>query len=629
MAGIECALVNKDGRTVAYLGETSALTLALKNASGGDVSLTGGPPVGEADAGNGSTLVYLYLSDLVTDPASVSVSCPGWTVQKQDTDHGVVWCLALDANDVLKKDASLSITLSNVAVSGKPGPRSITVDAYAFFEDGWAQQPPVMVQYDPGELRPLSIDFSVNGDNVIYITEDADRPLTGSLIFRLTNPSPTTPLVPDDVSWGNKTPTFTLTFVYATTGSGAGALTSAERASHFASRALSEVGDTVQGDNRWSITLNTQASPFWTLIPNQLTNKQVLGTGAAANFEFLLDNIITQLAPGTTLAYLQWTGLPGYQDGYRTVALTKAKPVPGILRFMTLSPADIPQGTPVMLNWQTFALSKQTLSWSQDRKIYTFDVPASQGSYAPDPQPDDSVVYTLDGWDVNGVKVPNRQQTVTVIANAPSIQCFKVAPVVAPFEGQNPNVSITGTWTALNAVTASLNGQVGASPKTIALNTPGDVILSVDGRQGMKQTATATVYGVPGYICNFVSTSAVSCGEGGPLLRNELTFKPGLIPNAGTGTWTFAMEDALAGRRVVASQDFTWTASGTTVTLQFTEGGSAILSCTYGALTLTGRQGNADAHGLLPLALGVGTSPGQTAPVFTAVIAAGVRPSIE
>jgi len=607
MGGIECALANPQGLPVVYLNEPSHLTLILTNSSGVDQTITSGCPVSEDLADGRITLLYLFLGTLVSDPAAVQVSCPGWSVQFQPNQTGAVWCLAPNANGVLKAGATLSVTLGHLTAAGTAGPRQVGIDAWSLYETSWAQQIPVAAQNDPGQVQPLDIDFSVNNGNVVYITEDTRSPTSCSVCFRLSNPSPSTPLVPETVSWGSTAPTFTLSFVYATQGTGAGALTSPERAAKFSSQTIQDYG------NRWSITINTQGSPFWVLKPNQLTNKQILGIGAAASFEFLLGDIVTQLAPGTTLAYLQWTGIPGYQDGCKTVALVKTHPTPSILRFMNLSPSIVAQGTPVQLNWQTFALRSQTLSWVKDGTPYSVEVAASASCYMPDPQPDDTVTYSLDGIDHYGNKVPGLQVTVTVIADAPVISSFIAAPVLAPFDGQAPHVSITCSWTVTNAVSTMLNGRLATSPFTIGLNEPGDVTLTAIGHQGKMASATAPVYSVPGYL-SFASVSTVPCGDCGPKLRDELEFDT----SANTGTWTFAMVDSLAGHRVIASQAFTWTTKGMDVMLQFFDGSSVTLGCDYGTLTLTERHGQADSHGLMPLGMGIQSAPGRSKPVFTA-----------
>ncbi|WP_409284996.1 hypothetical protein [Pseudomonas protegens] len=610
MSAIECSIANKDGKPVAYLNQTQTLSLTLTNVSGSDLMLTGSPPVPETAADSNTSLLYLFLGGLVSDPASVQVSCPGWTPQFQNTPQGAVWCLAQAQNSTFKDKATLTVTLDGIALSGLPGSRQVTVDYW--FNDGDSVQLPVMAQNDPGQLLPLNLVFALNGGNVIYITEKADSPMTCSLVLRLSNPSPDTPIVPDDVSWGPQAPSFSLSFVYADKGDGYGALTSAERAASFTRQTVQDYG------KRWSVAANTQGSPSWTLTPDQLTNKQILGTGEQASFEFMLGNIVTQLKAGTTLAYLQWSNIPGYQDGYQTVALVKQVPTPGILRFMTLNPSVIKQGTLVQLNWQTFALSKRTLSWSQDNQPYQREVPANASAWTPDPQPNDTVTYTLDGYDFNGNKVPNAQQTVSVIADAPVINCFSVSPRVAAFEGANPKVPVTGKWQASNVKIQQLNGVPGTSPQTVKLDNPGDVLLLITGFQDQMTSQSQTVYSTPGYVQTFVSTSQVSGGSNGPLIKNVLAFDR----DAGTGTWTLIRSDNLA-TLTLARQGFTWSTQALNIQLLFNDGRtSATLSCAFGNLTLTARSGSPDSNGLQPLAMLVQNAAGQSAPVFSAVTTA-------
>ncbi|MCU1723744.1 hypothetical protein [Pseudomonas sp. 5P_5.1_Bac1] len=605
MSGLAFSIANSDGKPVVYLGQTQTLTLTVSNTSGADMALAGSLPVPEDDANGNTALLYLFLANLVADPASVQVTCASWRVQFQNTAQGPVWCLALEAGMTFKAGASIAVSLAGLSVSGLPGARQLGIDAY--LADGDAVQLPVLAQNDPGKLLPLNIDFAVTGGNSVYITENINAPMASSLVFRLSNPSPNTPIVPADVSWGSKTPSFTLSFAYASKG-GAGALTSAEKAIAFTRGTVQDYG------NLWSISANTQGTPSWTLTPDQLKNKQILGTGDAASFEFILGNIITQLDVGTTLAYLQWSNIPGYQDGYKTLALVKVKPQPGILRLISLSPSVIKQGTPVQLVWETFALTRQTLSWAKNGTPYSVAVPASASAYSPDPQPDDTVTYTLDGYDSKGAKVASQQQTITVIANAPVISGFTVDPQVAAFEGANPNVPVKCKWTVTDAVSQAVNNTVGVSPLGITLDSAGTVNLLVTGHQNLQASASQQVYSVPGYVQTFVSTSQVSGGSGGPKINNVLSFNR--VRNI--GTWELNRSDSLSSR-IIASQGFSWSTDGLNVYLTFNDKTTtATLACTYGALTLSQRSGKADSHGLQPLAMLVQNAGGQNSPVFSA-----------
>lgn len=611
MSSIDFSIANKDGKPVVYLGQAQTLTLTLTNSSGSDLQLIGSQPVQETDADGNTALVYLFLDKLVSDPALVQVSCPGWVAQFQTTSQGSAWCLAHTDNSVFKAGAQLALTLSGVTVEGQPGSRQASIDCW-FSDDGDSAQLPVLAQNDPGKLIPLQIDFALNGGNVIYVTQDANVPMTCSLVFRLSNPSRTTPIVPADVPWGSEAPYFTLSFVYADKGDGYGALTSTERGAQIDQQTVQDY------DNRWSIKQDTQGAPHWTLRPDQLKNKQILGINEHASFEFMLDNIITQLKPGTTLAYLQWSNIPGYQDGFTTVPLVKQVPKAGIISFMTLNKSVINQGTLVQLNWQSFALSRCTLTWKKDNTSYQRNVPTSASAYVPDPQPDDDVTYTLDGYDFNGNQVPNRQQTVSVIADAPVISDFSLTPRVAAFDGSNPNVAVTGTWQVTNPVNQVLNGTSGVSPLQISLNVPGEVMLVVTGHQQRQDQASQIVYSIPGYAQTFVSTSQVSGGSNGPVISNILTFNRDNSDGTGTGTWTLRRSDAVA-TQVIATQRFSWTTYKKNINLVFDDRSTkATLTCAFGTLTLTERSGSADQRGLQPLAMLVQNAAGQGQPVFSA-----------
>lgn len=116
----------------------------------------------------------------------------------------------------------------------------------------------------------------------------------------------------------------------------------------------------------------------------------------------------------------------------------------------------------------------------------------------------------------------------------------------------------------------------------------------------------------------FVSTSQVSGGTNGPLIKNVLAFERG----TNTGTWTLIRSDALA-TLTLAIQGFTWSTNGLNVNLVFNDASTtATLGCAFGNLTLTARSGSSDANGLQPLAMLVQNAAGQNAPVFSAVTTA-------
>ncbi|RBJ65755.1 hypothetical protein C3L29_039925, partial [Pseudomonas sp. MWU12-2534b] len=146
-------------------------------------------------------------------------------------------------------------------------------------------------------------------------------------------------------------PIFSLSFVYADNGDGYGALTSSERAASFTRQTVQDYG------KRWSVEANTQASPSWTLTPDQLTNKQILGTGEQASVQYMLGNIVTQLKADTNLPYLQWSNILAYQDCYPTVALANHVPTPSTPRSMTLTLSALNQVTLVQVNSKPFVAS--------------------------------------------------------------------------------------------------------------------------------------------------------------------------------------------------------------------------------------------------------------------------------
>lgn len=107
---------------------------------------------------------------------------------------------------------------------------------------------------------------------------------------------------------------FTLSFVYAPSEPGCGALTSPQSAL-----------DNIQVEQQenasvWTVTPNNDAqNPAWILQPP--SQKPIIGTEALVSFD--VNDIITRFEPGATLMHIQYHNVPGYNDGAYSMVLNK------------------------------------------------------------------------------------------------------------------------------------------------------------------------------------------------------------------------------------------------------------------------------------------------------------------
>jgi hypothetical protein len=326
--------------------------------------------------------------------------------------------------------------------------------------------------------------------STIEITSDGTTPIENTLSLAVSNPSPTDPVVAPDVAWGPHVPVFNLSFVYGKA-PGYGALSTPVQAADIV------VGlDIVSGDG-WRIDGNMLgASPYWTLRPQA---HEILGIGSAASVVFAISNIVTSLAQGVTLLYLQYANIPGYNDGFTALQITKQMPAPHITAFGTAQPS-VDWGDTLVLAWTTvggaFCIIKE-LNKSVPLNG-SLSIPVESANQA----------YTL----VCGSGTPNqpRQEDTLVVAvpvNPPEIVTFAVSEhnVV---EGE----SVTVTWSTRSAAQCSLlfNGsQVSsahAGTYTAVITADSTFTLSLTGNGSASRTIDVGI----GYvkILSFTETDA-------------------------------------------------------------------------------------------------------------------------
>lgn len=107
---------------------------------------------------------------------------------------------------------------------------------------------------------------------------------------------------------------FTLSFVYAPSEPGCGALTSPQSA-------LDNIKvEQQENASAWTVTPNNDAqNPAWVLQPP--SQKPILGIDTVVSFD--VNDIITRFEPGPTLMHIQYHNVPGYNDGAYSMVLNK------------------------------------------------------------------------------------------------------------------------------------------------------------------------------------------------------------------------------------------------------------------------------------------------------------------
>ncbi|HEV2733562.1 MAG TPA: hypothetical protein VGV85_01950 [Longimicrobiaceae bacterium] len=348
--GVRVELLNSNGAPTAYVTQANTMTLRLTNQTGAPVVIRPGvlrnPP-----PGGGAFGVALYFSALFTDAgdqAKLTITATGWAARYIGGDFPA-WILAAtqettwDDGDALEFAVGsfmptvpvgtyyLSAGIYNLA--GPPMPYSVVV--------GVANPPSVQKQ-------DLSSTVTLNVDHAdVVLTKTGAEPAANRYVLSLINTNPNSALVPDEVPWEAHPPKFTLGFQYAAAAPGYFALTTPDAAGSF------QVGIAQDPSQGWHAPVKG-AGPTWVITPRD-DNHGVLGTGLAGMVQFSIDNVLSQLGPGPTLLYLQYNDVPGYNDGFLSLVLTKryaAMRIAGFSAGQTRFPVTGLAPATAYLNWE-------------------------------------------------------------------------------------------------------------------------------------------------------------------------------------------------------------------------------------------------------------------------------------
>ncbi|WP_437324926.1 hypothetical protein [Sorangium sp. So ce381] len=593
---------NADGKPAVYItteATRNRITISLTNQTGAPLALKGGaaPVPEEQVARGGPTALYLTFGALfsASELGEFQVSAPGWNAAffRDDVAN---WGLTPTDDLVLADEASIAIVLTNVIASGQPAPGTVTVDYYnagAIDDDSCAAA--LLRENPPSGQRDLSLNVGFVDDSTVFLTRDANNPITNTLVFHLSNPSPTTPIVSPGTPPGPSPPVFLLFFV-CEEAPGYGALTTRARAADVQVKLAQVYAD------RWSVEPGPPGdTPTWRLLP---LTPEILGVGSAASAEFTIENLVSELSPGITQLYIQYSNIPGYNDGAFVLSVEKRLPTPGILRFINTTPDIINQGDPVTLAWQTFGVSRLDLSYEIDGTTYRHSAPGDLSfsqMYSPLPLPVESITYYLDAYDGSGHKVAGAYVPITVRLPPVVIHAFQVD--VNPVDLQHGPQTVTLSWDVANAVSIEIEGigKVVGTSLRVQVSATQMFVLRAFGRGAADlQTRALTVQSIPDFLAattftlrNF-SHSVISSIDGtwtvDQTLVETLSFS-----KDGTGQYAYSIDGGARsdhGRYDPIHESWsdprtTWMLDGTTLSVATGKGPIAL---TVSGATLVYRQ---------------------------------------
>jgi hypothetical protein len=354
---------NFDGSQTIYITDDPSLnsiTIELTNGLGTPVALPAGKPAPYGELAPGQSAVYLFFSGIVTSDQleGAQLSATGWStsVYEQQDGSGLEYLvIAPDADVTLAGGDRLDFQLTRLLAS--PSTTSGTVTLMIAGASGitpdQAEIPVYVHVGNPPDPDKKALDLIVG-------FAQRDEVFTGpgqdnELVLAITNPGKT-PLVPGGAkAWDADPPTFQLTLVF---GNGRGALTTVD------------AGNAIRvnlGDTYGNVWKDADPKPlgdatYWVLQPDRNGGGTVLGAHENATVTVKLSNIVTTLPQGVTLAYLSYSHVPGYNDGFFACEILKVDPI--VVESFSATPSVVTGATgptPVRLDFDVQNASYVTI----------------------------------------------------------------------------------------------------------------------------------------------------------------------------------------------------------------------------------------------------------------------------
>jgi hypothetical protein len=354
---------NFDGTATVYVTSDPGLNrvrLSIANTLGGTVVLPAGKPAEWGSLPAGESAIYVYFEGLLSNAeigkiAATPVGDAQWAQACFTDSTGLAYLVLAPVAEVLIPDKdALEFELSNLLASTKyAGSVYIAFAGAQGMSAGQADtQVQVSVQSQP-VVGNQELDLLVG-------FEGADLVFTGGqpneVTLFLTNPAATAVVPGGSQAWGPNPPTFQLSLVF---GDGAGALTTV-------ADATMSVNIAEPYGNVWKPVAPQKqgVNPTWFMQPDPNGGGDVLGAGENATITFAITDIVTQLPQGLTYAYLSYTNIPGFNDGFYALEILKVDPIVVTSPFAA-SPASIVNataGTPVTLSFTVENASYVTIT---------------------------------------------------------------------------------------------------------------------------------------------------------------------------------------------------------------------------------------------------------------------------
>ncbi len=325
---LQITLTANDGSNHIYISADTSLnvmTLTLTNTTTANIVFQqytgGGFAINELPAGNSG--IYLLFNGLLSNAiiSGMSITAPGWAVQMQQNNQSGEYLVLLPSSNIsLAPGDSINFTLGFPVITGSANSGYFScqyVNVQAGLPVSGGEQLYVMLVYPPrtdgSAPAALPVQFEFIGSNIVY-----NGGIINQLSFRVTNTSDA-PLIPGGTaSWGSSTPQFKLHFIQDNSSTAGSLLTNSQAGS---------VNISIQQlyQNKLCIEKEPSTTPqFWIIEEDETllgTDGTILGTGASASVSFMASSIITGVAGSITMAVLEYSGFPGYEDGQLTAEI--------------------------------------------------------------------------------------------------------------------------------------------------------------------------------------------------------------------------------------------------------------------------------------------------------------------
>ncbi|MFY0255953.1 YncE family protein [Chitinophaga sp. 30R24] len=354
LAQLAFEMGNPDAANTIYITDNPAvnqLTLAI-TVNVGAAAFTPGQlvPKNQAPQAQGS-LLYLDLSALQLTTAefnALSCSADDWEFELFADNFLIGMTPTFDISLASGVGDSIDITIDGLVLNNPPAAPNVSLNVTSFRVDpvssGKLPQVAyfkVLLQNAPSDQKDLHMALSCELESASDIINSIDGydPVVNSISFLL-KPGP----IPATVKAGPQT-VFTVSFVYAETWPGYGALTTPAAAGKIKVRAG-------QNASNWTISQNEdQQNPCWLMVPPD--GQPIVSGGAKSLVEFDIDQIVTTFEPGPTLMFVQYQQVPGYNDGSFYIVLNKIPHVAIDELTVTPNPATVKDGkATVTISWK-------------------------------------------------------------------------------------------------------------------------------------------------------------------------------------------------------------------------------------------------------------------------------------